>query len=151
MKFMRAVLSVLIFSCLLVSNAFAGDSTPLEARNADALLTKEKPLSPFEKHIREYGQRCDEKINLGVPNLLMGWTTLITEPADHYRKKESRWKDTMDLLPFLGKGLLLFPIDTLGGALNVATFPIPGKIPLPKNGVNIDRLNGNKSHHNIKP
>ena len=148
-KFWYAALSVLISFYFLTPQAFAKHhhhDAPPQAQNAVSSQAGDSKLSRFKKHLDDYGKSCGDKIDFGVPNFLMGWTLIISEPVTHYKKTESRWKDTMGILASAGKGLLLFPIDTAGGALNAATFFIPGKIPLPKNGVNTDQLIGDTDH-----
>lgn len=117
-----------------------------EVQNAASAQEEEPKRSHFEQHLEDYGNRCIEKLDFGMPNFLMGWTVVISEPVTHYKKTGSPWKDTRGIFSSLGKGLLLFPVDTAGGALNAATFLIPWKIPLPKNGVNTEQLIGNTGH-----
>jgi hypothetical protein len=154
-KSLFAVQSVLVFLCFLTPGAFAEDQPAIPeakiaapaqapaAAPASGLKVKE---NAFAKGLDKYGARCAEKLDFGVPNLLMGWTVVISEPVTHYKKTESRWNNTKQILGLVGKGLLLFPIDMAGGALNFATFLIPGKIPLPKNGVNTEQLIGDADH-----
>ena len=151
-NFLYTVLSVLISFYFLTSNAFAEQhateetQNTLEAQSAAPAQADESKHSRFEKHLEEYGKKSIEKLDFGMPNLLMGWTVVISEPVTHYKKTGSPWKETANIFSSLGEGLLLFPIDTVGGALNAATFLIPGKIPLPKNGVNTDQLIGDTGH-----
>ena len=151
-KFSSMVLSVLVAFYFLTPKAFAEHQTAgktqntAEAQSATPAQADEPKRSRFEKHMEKYGEQCIEKLDFGMPNLLMGWTVIISEPVTHYRKTESPWKATLRVFSSLGKGLLLFPVDTVGGALNVATFLVPGKIPLPKNGVNTDQLIGDTGH-----
>ena len=74
-------------------------------------------------------------------NFFTGWTTLLTEPAQGYQNATQN--KAMAGAAGFGKGLVLFPMDTIGGALNAITFPIAVKIPLPKNGVDLKQLTGN--------
>ena len=151
-KFLHAMLSVLIFLCFLIPNAFAKDQTvgktqdTAETQSVAPVQSNESKCSRFERRIEKYGDRCIEKLDFGMPNLLMGWTVILSEPVTHYKKTGSPWKETLGIFSSFGKGLLLFPVDTVGGALNAATFFIPGKIPLPKNGVNTDQLIGDTGH-----
>lgn len=151
-KFLHAILSVLISLCFLTPNVFAKDQaagktqSAAASQNTSSVQADESKRARFEENMEKYGERCIEKLDFGMPNLLMGWTVILSEPVTHYKKTGSPWKETLGIFSSFGKGLLLFPIDTVGGALNVATFFIPGKIPLPKNGVNTDQLIGDTDH-----
>ena len=81
---------------------------------------------------KTYSEKVTGKLSFGFKNLLLGWTQIFYQPHLASVNKECAWCG-------LGKGLVLFPVDTLGGALHVLTFPIPVDVPLPDNGVNFDK------------
>lgn len=77
-----------------------------------------------------YGDKVLGKLEFGIKNVLGGWTEIVTEPRQHH-------KDGKNIVVGMAKGLGNAAIYTVGGALHLATFPIPQiDLPLPENGVN---------------
>jgi hypothetical protein len=69
------------------------------------------------------------KFAFGMKNTVFGWMDVIYEPSYYHRQGKS------PIVGF-GKGLADGVINTVGGVLQVATFPLPAlDIPLPDNGV----------------
>ena len=71
-----------------------------------------------------YLGKISQKLGFGFLNLTAGWTALFFEPA----------KD-QNFFEGVGKGILYFGTNTVGGILHAATFPIPLDIPLPQGGI----------------
>ncbi len=78
---------------------------------------------------KTYSDKTVGKFKFGFKNLALGWTQLFYQPHAHQVDGKNAWAG-------LGKGLLLFPVDTIGGALHLVTFLIPVDVPLPEGGVN---------------
>ena len=134
-NFSAALLSVLLL-LTGIQNAFAIEVVTASQKTEESAL---------EKKLDAYNKRWIEKFDYGVPNFLMGWTTVISEPRAHTPSGNSRWKNTLSYLPSIGKGLVLFPVDTIGGFLNMLTAPVPAKIPLPQGGINPAEVTFNKT------
>lgn len=103
---------------------------------AYAPVQMERPEDPqhvitLPKGVTDYGYKIQDKMDYGMVNFFTGWTKIVTESAG--KTKKAFWKG-------LGRGLILFPIDTLGGALNLASSPVPGIIRLPEDGVDRQKL-----------
>ncbi len=72
------------------------------------------------------------KFEFGFKNLFAGWTEVYTETKAAYKA------DGQNVITGFGKGVLDAILNTAGGALHLATFPITQlDIPLPHNGVQI--------------
>ena len=92
--------------------------------------------------MKEYLTKVDKKFDFGIVNFLVGWTEIVTEPMDHVQKAEKKNRFFAGCLGF-GEGLWNAIFDTAGGFLNVATSPAPQfRIPLPKNGVEVEKITG---------
>ena len=78
-----------------------------------------------------YGAKATSKLDFGMKNLLGGWTTFFSEPAEYHQEGRSMFLGA-------GTGLLKGLAYTLGGALHTVTFPITAlDIPLPEGGVDL--------------
>ena len=78
-----------------------------------------------------YGDQVGGKLKSGLTNLLLGWTELFREPMRAGKAGEN-------VLVGIGRGVWNAVGDTIGGALNTVTFPIPQiDIPLPAGGTNL--------------
>ncbi|MDP3921398.1 MAG: hypothetical protein Q8R76_11400 [Candidatus Omnitrophota bacterium] len=77
-----------------------------------------------------YTDKITHKLGFGFFNALNGWTGIFFEPI----REENI---TTGLL----KGCAYAVANTLGGALQMLTFPIPFDIPLPDGGVHFDAIN----------
>ena len=74
-------------------------------------------------------EKVTEKFKFGFRNLFLGWTELFTEPQSSCAEKTCA-------LSGIGRGIVNFALDTIGGAAHLGTFFIPQiDIPLPGNGV----------------
>lgn len=80
--------------------------------------TEEKTLS--EKRLG--------KFLFGTKNVAFGWMDILYEPSKFHQEGKS------PIVGF-GKGMVDAVVNTLGGAAQVATFPVPVDIPIPDNGV----------------
>ena len=88
--------------------------------------------------VAEYLKACSVKADFGLANFMVGWTTAVSKLLDAPR--QGKWKGTGPLLRAFGEGLVLAPVNIVGGIANVITSPIPVKIPLPQGGVDTQRL-----------
>jgi len=78
-----------------------------------------------------WSSKAVHKLGFGAKNLLLGWTTLFSEPMKHHEGAQSTMKS-------MGKGMMMFPMYTLEGAMHVLTFPITSlDIPIPCGGVEL--------------
>ncbi len=108
---MKKVLAILILMTVVLSPAMGFAASP---------WTEEAT----------YGDRISGKLQFGLTNTLLGWVDLFAEPNNAVNKGENVWAG-------LGKGLVDTVVNTVGGAFQLVTFPIPVDLPLPENGVNI--------------
>lgn len=84
--------------------------------------------SPWTKE-SGYWQKIEAKAYFGMSNLFLGWLDMFSEA-------ENASSDNQNAFAAFGKGLLHFPVLTVGGLLHVITFPIPQlDIPLIHDGV----------------
>lgn len=104
----------LVVSMLLVSNmAFA------EITFSPSPWTKEDG----------WKNKAGQKLLFGTKNLLLGWTSIIKTPYDHHESAGATMKS-------LGMGMMMAPMNMLGGLMHVLTFPITNlDIPIPCGGV----------------
>ena len=78
-----------------------------------------------------YGEQVTGKLKYGLTNLLLGWTELFREPMRASQAGEN-------VLVGIGRGVWNAVGDTIGGAVDTVTFPIPQlDIPLPGGGTNL--------------
>ncbi len=78
-----------------------------------------------------YGNQAMGKLGFGVKNLLLGWTTLFTEPKEAADSGGNVFKG-------IGVGLLHAVGNELGGVAHVVTFPLTQiDVPLPQGGVQL--------------
>lgn len=138
---MKRFLAVLFL--FLILSASHGFAKSLRIPIGDKITpAQERKMSAFEASLESYGRKCADKFDFGMMNFFMGWTTLFAEPMNSYQnaaQKENKFKAAA---AGAGKGLVLFPVDIVGGVLNAATAPVPVQIPLPKNGVDLTRVTG---------
>ncbi len=136
MKRSCAVFTVLIllFSPVLALAAEAIDDNP-------ELLTRRQRMTVA---VEKYGAKVGSKIDYGMPNMLMGWTQIFTEPQDHRQTTGAKWRQALSTVGcvFVGAGLAV--VDTAGGFVNILTSPVPVTIPLPRGGVDAARLSSGK-------
>ena len=86
--------------------------------------------SPWKEKGGSYSDMAKNKLDFGLKNLLAGWTELIAQPA--------KAKDIGSFATGLGRGIYNAVVDTVGGALHTATFPITAiDVPLPDNGLQL--------------
>lgn len=136
----RAVAVFTLFAVLLSSGpAFAVDYSVRKVEFDQS----DEPPNAFER----YGIKVGTKFDYGMLNLVIGWTEIMTEPARHARKDGSKWQQGLSIVgrSFLGIGLAI--VDTVGGAVNVLTSPVPAMIPLPRGGVDRQYLTTGKSEN----
>jgi hypothetical protein len=77
-----------------------------------------------------YGEKISGKLDFGVKNLIAGWTEIYTQPNKAFTEKTN-------IAAGVGRGLANAFVNTLGGALQAATFFIPVDIPIPGGGVQL--------------
>ena len=83
--------------------------------------------SPWEKK-QDWTTQTEDKLAYGLKNTLLGWTELFTEPYE-------AWKHGENLGAGVGEGVWNAVGKTVGGAVDVVTFPIPQiSVPLPEGG-----------------
>ena len=82
-----------------------------------------------------YKDKILGKLDFGLKNTLGGWTAIFSETAKGNESKDNR---ALETTKGLGRGIVYFAADTVGGILHAVTFAIPQvDIPLPNNGVNL--------------
>ncbi len=81
-----------------------------------------------------YTKKVAGKLDFGVKNLLGGWTALLPGKLPCAKNGHKNCPG-MCCIKGLGMGLVDAAVYTVGGALHVATFPIPIDVPLPDNGI----------------
>ena len=79
---------------------------------------------------KTYGDRVTGKLVFGLQNTLLGWIQLFAVPNQYASAGKNVWSG-------IGQGLVEATVDTVGGALQLVTFPIPADLPLPQNGVDL--------------
>ena len=78
-----------------------------------------------------WGEQAGGKLKYGATNLLLGWTSLFREPVQASQAGEN-------LFVGIGRGVWNAVGQTVGGAVDVVTFPIPQiDIPLPEGGTDL--------------
>lgn len=85
--------------------------------------------SPWTEE-KTYGDRISGKLQFGVANTLLGWIEIFATPNRYAAEGKNMWAG-------VGKGFVNATVDTVGGALQLVTFPIPADFPLPNDGVDI--------------
>ena len=108
----RILIFLLVFS-LFVASAYAYQATP-------SSWTKETDPSA----------RGLAKFKFGLTNLFLGWTEIFTEPYE-------AWESHGNIFKGVAKGIIYGAADTVGGALHIATCPIPMDVPLPEGGTDV--------------
>jgi len=85
--------------------------------------------SPWTEE-KTYGDKVSGKLVFGLQNTLLGWIQIFAVPNTYSNEGKNVWAG-------VGQGLVEATVDTLGGALQLVTFPIPVDLPLPNNGVDL--------------
>jgi hypothetical protein len=78
-----------------------------------------------------YSNKTTGKLEFGLKNLLGGWTMIFSTPNRYQNEGKNVWAGAA-----VGVGEAI--VDTIGGGVHTATFPIPVDIPLPNNGVSFE-------------
>jgi len=86
-----------------------------------------------------YGKKVAGKLDYGVKNLLGGWLAILPCSSGCDMDKDTNAKPYCPIhcTKKLGLGLVNAVAYTVGGALNVATFPVPVDIPILNEGIKI--------------
>ena len=97
---------------------------------AYAAMDKMMPQGPWASQMG-WANQAKGKLVYGLKNTLLGWTEIFTEP-----------KDALDeggnFFVGVGKGLWNAVGQTVGGVVDLATFPIPQiSVPLPEGGTKV--------------
>ncbi len=82
--------------------------------------------SPWTQE-KTYVEKSVGKLGFGILNFATGWTALFFEPTRYSNKFTG-----------IAKGIWRTVTNEAGGALHIATFPIPVDLPLPDGGVHFD-------------
>ena len=78
-----------------------------------------------------YGEKATGKLKYGLTNTLLGWTSLFREPVQASQAGEN-------VFVGIGRGVWDAVGQTVGGALQAVTFPIPQiDFPLPEGGTDL--------------
>lgn len=77
-----------------------------------------------------YQEKALGKLEFGLINGLLGWTEIISEPYQAHKAGGNAWQA-------IGTGTINAVLDTVGGALHIATTLIPVDVPLPEGGTDI--------------
>ena len=86
--------------------------------------------SPWTQEV-DYLGKVKGKFVYGLKNGLLGWTEIFSEPAEAIQGGGNFFLG-------IGEGLFNCIGQTVGGALHVATFPIPQiDVPLPEGGTQL--------------
>lgn len=75
-------------------------------------------------------EKSAKKLEFGLKNALLGWTEIGTEAVEYKNNGKNVFQG-------VAVGFWEAIVYTVGGALHVATFPIPLDVPLPENGVQL--------------
>ena len=136
---MRSIYFLLILSLAVgVPAGFSENPGPVSQHPSGA-SEEPPPPSAFEVYL----SRCDEKLEFGTANFMLGWSAVIAESVDQYRQhqNEPAKKRITPLIMGFGKGLLYAALDSAGGVLNMVTAPVPQfTVPLPKDGIDVARV-----------
>ena len=93
-------------------------------------LTKDYTPSPWTSEVG-YGQRALGKLGFGAKNVLLGWTSLFTEPREAVDQGDN-------LLMGIGRGVKNALENELGGVVHVVTSPLTEvDAPLPEGGTHV--------------
>jgi len=85
--------------------------------------------SPWTEE-KTYGDKAVGKLGFGLTNTVLGWTKMFTVPNDYSTEGKNAWAG-------VGQGLIDAAVVTVGGAVQLVTFPLPVDVPLPGNGVDL--------------
>ena len=117
------VFLAVLAGCLLVSgSAFAGTRRRIQRQGSSSPWLKE----------RGWTDQATGKLAYGLKNTLLGWTELLTEPYEAATAKNG------SVLQGIGEGIWNAVGQTVGGAVDLATFPATGAVvPLPEGGTQL--------------
>ncbi|MDD3294861.1 MAG: hypothetical protein PHG20_09280 [Geobacteraceae bacterium] len=85
--------------------------------------------SPWTEE-KGYGDKISGKLQYGLTNTLLGWIDIFATPNEYANEGKNVWAG-------VGQGLVDAVTNTVGGAIQLVTFPIPADLPLPNGGVDI--------------
>ncbi|HAM41058.1 MAG TPA: hypothetical protein DDX89_03960 [Candidatus Omnitrophica bacterium] len=117
--------------------ALAKDEGPRTGRSPlSSKPTQAKTTTPWKGSYwtREVGQgtRVKAKFAFGLTNVVFGWTKLVTEPWEAFRRKQSIGRG-------VAEGVWNAIGDTVGGAVHLVTFPVTRiDVPLPEGGIPVE-------------
>lgn len=120
---MKKLLFVLLALAVLAAPgvAFAGDGSHCGKCSLDF------KASPWTSKAT-WGEQAVGKLEFGIKNIFTGWTEVFTEPMDAYKNHTCVVKGFFH-------GVANAVLDTAGGVLHLATFPITQlDVPLPQGG-----------------
>ena len=78
-----------------------------------------------------YSDKVGGKLKFGLRNVLAGWTEIFREPVEAHKAGEN-------VVVGFGRGVWNAVGQTVGGVIDVVTFPIPQiDVPLPEGGTDL--------------
>ena len=84
-----------------------------------------------------YGKKVAGKLDYGVKNLLGGWLALLPCQSGCDMDKNAKPYCPIHCAKKLGMGVINAVAYTVGGGLNVATFPVTVDIPILHDGIQL--------------
>ncbi len=93
-----------------------------------------------------YNSEVAVKLRFGLKNTLLGWLDLFIEPVRAGR----HCNEGENVVTGIGKGLMDAIYNTVGGVLQLATFPVIADFPLPENGVHPSKWGGDCGNTEVK-
>lgn len=119
--------SVLVW---IVLSACLYDSGAADAATRRRVL-RQNSSAPWQKE-REWSDQATGKLAYGLKNTLLGWTEIATEPYEAAAAKNG------SIVKGIGEGIWNAVGQTIGGAVDVLTFPATGAVvPLPEGGIQL--------------
>ena len=137
---MKKIIFAAILFLTVIHNLPLGLAEPQEENDPGSLNSTEETttsLPPKPSWLSHYLSGVAKKLDLGAANFLVGWTAIVSKPVE-LSKKSSNGNWLVPASQGFAVGTLKASIDTAGGILNLATFPIPQIFPLPEKGVDLD-------------
>ncbi len=131
LSFLGLIAGICIFSSL----AYGAEGDPQSMQLPET--------EPAPNRVERYYQDFSDKFDFGAANFMTGMSEIIIQPVDGFKKKKKIFPRIGSAFVGLGTGVITGTLDTLGGAGNLVTSPVPQfRIPLPKGGVNLQRMTG---------
>ena len=127
---MNRLLALSLIAGLLMACPVAGSAEESAAKYTLSLTKAYTPSLWTEAH--GYKERAKHKLIFASKNTLFGWAELYDESKEAYRQEHE------GVMKGFGRGLVNMLGDTVGGAVQLTTFPITAfDAPLPEGGTNV--------------